>query len=135
MPALWQQGRGAALVRLFRNHGEKERLTRHPLASQEVHMAYYKLLIQIWCDWDPSNSDLEEIGRQVVLGNAIFTLREIVTFADRPQDIEDEVAMRFFGGEERRPEPGLNAIRGEISHAFRQIFVRLSPNRWQHVSQ
>ena len=63
-------------------------------------MAYYKLLIHVWCDWDPSNSDLEEIGRQQVLGDAICMLREIVTVVDRPQDIGDEVAMRFFGGEE-----------------------------------
>ena len=63
-------------------------------------MAYYKLLIHVWCDWDPPDSDLEEIGRQVVQGDAISTLREIVTVVDRPQDVEDEVAMRFFGGEE-----------------------------------
>jgi hypothetical protein len=77
-------------------------------------MAYHKLLIHVWCDWDPSDSDLEEIGRQEVLGDAICTLREIVTVVERPQDIEDEAAMRFLGGEDgrRRPEPGLNAIRG-----------------------
>lgn len=63
-------------------------------------MAYYKLLIHVWCDWDPSDSDLDEIGRQVVQGDAICTVREVVTVVDRPQDIEDEVAMRFFGGEE-----------------------------------
>lgn len=64
-------------------------------------MAYYKLLIHVWCDWDPTGeSDLEEIGRHVVLGeNAICTLREIVAIADRPQDIEDTEAMSFFGGE------------------------------------
>ena len=64
-------------------------------------MAYYKLLIHAWCDWDPSESDLEEIGRHVVQGeDAICTLREIVAVVDRPQDIEDEGAMKFFGGEE-----------------------------------
>jgi len=64
-------------------------------------MAYYKLLIQVWCDWDPGESDLEEIGRHVVLGkDAICTLREIAAIVDRPQDIENEEAMRFFGGEE-----------------------------------
>jgi hypothetical protein len=26
-------------------------------------MAYYKLLIHAWFDWDPTDSDLEEIGR------------------------------------------------------------------------
>ena len=64
-------------------------------------MAYYKLFIQVWCDWDPSESDLEEIGRRVMLGeDAICTLREIVAIADRPQEIENEEVMRFFGGEE-----------------------------------
>jgi hypothetical protein len=42
-------------------------------------MAYYKLLIQVWCDWDPGESYLEEIGRHVELGeDAICTLQEIV---------------------------------------------------------
>lgn len=37
----------------------------------------------------------------MVLGeDAICTLREIVAVVDRPQDIEDEEALRFFGGEE-----------------------------------
>jgi hypothetical protein len=36
----------------------------------------------------------------VALGeDAICTLREIVAIVDRPQDIEDTEAMRFFGGE------------------------------------
>jgi hypothetical protein len=32
--------------------------------------------------------------------DAICTLREIVVIVDRPQETEDEEAMRFFGGEE-----------------------------------
>jgi hypothetical protein len=24
-------------------------------------MAYYKVLLEVWCDWDPNESDLEEI--------------------------------------------------------------------------
>jgi hypothetical protein len=37
----------------------------------------------------------------VVLGeDAICTLRGIVAIADRPQEIENEEAMRFFGGGE-----------------------------------
>jgi hypothetical protein len=64
-------------------------------------MAYHKLLIHVWCDWDPSDSDLDEIGRQVTLREgAICTLREIIEIVDRPEDIEDEQAMIFFGGEE-----------------------------------
>jgi len=58
-------------------------------------------VIHVWCDWDPSERGLEEIGQHVVLGeDAICTLREIVAVVDRPQDIEDEEALRFFGGEE-----------------------------------
>jgi hypothetical protein len=54
-------------------------------------MAYYKLVIQVWCDWDPGESDLEEIGRHVELGeDAICTRQEIVAVVERPQDIEDE---------------------------------------------
>lgn len=67
-------------------------------------MAYYKLLSHVWCDWDPSDSDLEEIGRQVVQDDATCTVREVVTVVDRPQDIGDEVAMRFFGGEKGDPD-------------------------------
>jgi hypothetical protein len=64
-------------------------------------MAYYKLLIHAWCNWDPSGSDLEEVGRRVAQGeDAICTLRKTITVVDRPQDIEDEQAMAFFGGEE-----------------------------------
>ena len=25
-------------------------------------MAYYKLRLDVWCDWDPEDSDLEEIA-------------------------------------------------------------------------
>ena len=64
-------------------------------------MAYCKLLIHAWFDWDPSESDLEEIGRRAaVRDGALRTALEIVAVVDRPQDIEDEEAMRFFGGEE-----------------------------------
>jgi hypothetical protein len=64
-------------------------------------MAYYKVLLEVWCDWDPNESDLEEIVRHVVLGEgAICTLRQVVGVVDRPQDIENEEAMSFFGGEE-----------------------------------
>ncbi len=64
-------------------------------------MAYYKVLIEVWCDWDPEESNLEEIVADVVLGeDAICTLRQVVKVVDRPQDIENEEAMSFFGGEE-----------------------------------
>ena len=50
---------------------------------------------------DPAESDPKEIVGHVALGEgAICTLREVVKVVDRPQDIENEEAMSFFGGEE-----------------------------------
>jgi hypothetical protein len=63
-------------------------------------MAYYKLRMDIWCDWDPEESDFEEIALNISSGEAICTNRGVIAVVDRPQDIEDEVAMRLFGGEE-----------------------------------
>jgi hypothetical protein len=34
------------------------------------------------------------------VGEAICTLREVIAVVNRPQDIEDEEAMSFFGGSE-----------------------------------
>ena len=62
-------------------------------------MAYYRVRIEVWCDWDPAASDLNEIvGHNS--GDAICTKREVIDEVDRPQDIEDEAAMCFFGGQE-----------------------------------
>ncbi len=64
-------------------------------------MAYYKVLLEVWCDWGPGESDLEEIVQHVGRGeDAICTLRTVVKVVDRPQDIENEEAMSFFGGDE-----------------------------------
>jgi hypothetical protein len=63
-------------------------------------MAYYKVRIEVWCDWDPADSDLEEIVENIGAGEAICTKHKILKVVDRPQDIEDEEAMSFFGGEE-----------------------------------
>ncbi len=42
-------------------------------------MAYYKVRLEVWCDWDPGESDLEEIVQHVGLGeDAICTLRTVV---------------------------------------------------------
>ena len=42
----------------------------------------------------------------MVLGeDTICTLWEIVAVVDRPQDIENDEAMRFFGGEEGDADP------------------------------
>jgi len=37
---------------------------------------------------------------KVFAGDAICTKRQVVDVVDRPQDIQDEAAMSFFGGEE-----------------------------------
>jgi hypothetical protein len=58
------------------------------------------LRIEVWCDWNPAESDLEDIAQSMGVGEAICTVREVVTVVDRPQDIEDDDAMGFFGGEE-----------------------------------
>ena len=63
-------------------------------------MAYYKLRMDVWCGWDPAESNLEEIVQNISAGDAICIRRVVTAVVDRPQDIEDEAAMRFFGGEE-----------------------------------
>ena len=63
-------------------------------------MAYYKVRIEVWCDWNPAESDLEDIAQAMGVGEALCTKREVVAVVDRPGDIEDEEAMAFFGGEE-----------------------------------
>jgi hypothetical protein len=63
-------------------------------------MAYYRVRIEVWCDWDPAASDLNEIVENISSGDAICTKREVVDEVDCPQDIKDEAAMSFFGGEE-----------------------------------
>jgi len=36
-------------------------------------MAYYKVLIEVWCDWDPEDSNLEETVRHVLrLARTLF---------------------------------------------------------------
>ncbi len=63
-------------------------------------MTYFKVRLEIWCDGNPAESDLEETARHILAGEAICTGREVVTVVDRPQDIENDAAMAFFGGEE-----------------------------------
>ena len=63
-------------------------------------MAYYKVRIEVWCDWNPAESDLDDITQAMGVGEAICTMREVVAVVDRPKDIEDEEAMSFFGGSE-----------------------------------
>jgi hypothetical protein len=63
-------------------------------------MAYYKVRIEVWCDWNPAESDLDDIIQAMGVGEAICTTRKVIAVVDRPKDIEDEEAMSFFGGEE-----------------------------------
>jgi hypothetical protein len=63
-------------------------------------MAYYKFRIEVWCDWNPAESDLGDIAQRMGVGEAICTMREVLAVVNRPQDIEDEEAMSFFGGSE-----------------------------------
>jgi hypothetical protein len=63
-------------------------------------MAYYKVRIEVWYDWNPAESGLDEIAESISVGEAICTRREVVNVVNRPQDIEDEEAATFFGGEE-----------------------------------
>ena len=63
-------------------------------------MAYYKIRFEVWCDWDPVESDLDEIAGNISAGEAICTKRAVIAVVDRPQDIHDEEAMIFFGGQE-----------------------------------
>jgi hypothetical protein len=64
-------------------------------------MTYFKVRLEIWCDWDPADSDLDDITQSLGVGEAICTKREIVAVVDRPRDIEDDAAMAFFGGRGR----------------------------------
>jgi len=64
-------------------------------------MAYYKVLIEVWCDFDPRKNDLKEIaGRAMLHEGAICTLQEVIRIVHRPEDIDNSAALTFFGGSE-----------------------------------
>ena len=42
-------------------------------------MAYYKVRIEVWCDWNPAESDLEEIAQNTSIGEAICSKQEVGT--------------------------------------------------------
>ena len=75
-------------------------------------MAYRKVLLEVWCDWNPAESGLDEIAESMRVGEAICTRCEVVNLVHRPQDIEDEEAATFFGGlrGRRRPKSGVGWI-------------------------
>jgi hypothetical protein len=76
------------------------KIAKNTPMSEGGPMAYYKVRIEVWCDWNPAESDLEDIAQSMGVGEAICTMREVVAVVNRPQDIEDEEAMSFFGGSE-----------------------------------
>jgi hypothetical protein len=41
-------------------------------------MAYYKVRIEVWCDWNPPEGDLDDIVQSMGVGEAICTRREVV---------------------------------------------------------
>jgi hypothetical protein len=64
-------------------------------------MAYYKFRIEGWCNSDPSEMSQEEVLRGLLRGQDAICIRlDVLAVEDRPQDIEDDEAMSFFGGEE-----------------------------------
>jgi hypothetical protein len=66
-------------------------------------MAYYKVRIEVWCDWNPAESDLDDIAQCMGVGEAICTMREVVAVIDRPKDIEDEEAISLLVGQRAMP--------------------------------
>ena len=75
-------------------------LGTRPRMWQGCAMAYYKVRIEVWSDWNPAESDLDDIVQSMGVGEAICIMHEVIAVVNRPQDIEDEEAMSFFGGSE-----------------------------------
>jgi hypothetical protein len=48
----------------------------------------------------PLQNSLMILPQSMGVGEAICILREVVAVVNRPQDIEDEEAVAFFGGQE-----------------------------------
>ena len=46
--------------------------------SKEARVAYYKVWIEVWCDWDPEECDLEEIAQNISAGEAVCTKRAVL---------------------------------------------------------
>ena len=40
-------------------------------------MAYYKVRIEVWCDWNPAESNLDDTARSIGVGEAICTMCEV----------------------------------------------------------
>lgn len=62
-------------------------------------MAYCKVRIEVWCDCDPERTTLRRLSRTFERVT-LFAPKRQVDVVDRPQAIQDEAAMSFFGVEE-----------------------------------
>src|SRR6478672_8387898 len=83
-------------------------------------MGYYKVRIEVRCDWNPAESDLDDITQAMGVGEAICIMREIIAVVDRPKDIEDEEAMSFLGSCSTDAWP-------QSSIHFSRSFIRICP--------
>jgi hypothetical protein len=45
---------------------------------REGAMAYYKVRIEVWCEWNPAESDLDDIAQAKGVGEAVCTKRDVV---------------------------------------------------------
>jgi len=87
------QERDVAQTKLSHRPGDLARAASR-LGEANINIDY------AYCGVDPVASELEEIVENIRTGDAICTKRQVVDVVDRPQDIEDEDAMSFFGGDE-----------------------------------
>jgi len=69
-------------------------------------MAYYKVRIEVWCDWNPAESDLEEIAESMGVGEAICTRREVVAVVNRPTSARTSPKKSKENGKRKKKRPG-----------------------------
>jgi hypothetical protein len=94
MPILRQRRGGRARVNVLSDFVERGRVRDRQWPTT-------RFSLKSGVTWTPEESDLEEMVRHLAAGeDVICTLREVVKVVDRPQDIDNEEAMSFFGGDE-----------------------------------
>jgi hypothetical protein len=85
-------------------------------------MAYYKVRIEVWCDWNPAESDLEEIAQNISAGQAICIKREtrssrntanIDVFRESPDEVVS-LRQRCAAFEEKARAPRWNPVIANI---------------------
>lgn len=88
----------ARIAAVKRWNGARQLSTRfhRKRTREELTIAYSKMRFEIWCYWNPEESDLEEIAQNISPGEAICTKRVVIAVANRPQDIGDDKAMSFL---------------------------------------